>query len=388
MAHVEGHRRYHFHPPGLVYLGVTVLIMLGAINSQNNLLFLALGFAIGGIVVSGLLSGAALMGLEVVRERVTDCGIGEAMTIRYVVRNRNRMVPAFGLHVEERRSNGRRRANWATFMTQPHAHVAHVGPRSEQRVEAIAWPRRRGRVTFVAVRVWSTFPFGIVKKSVTFEQPGAALVRPLVLPLRPGTLRPALSEARRGYVSSQRVGSGSDFFGLREYVAGDSPKGIAWKPSARTGDLIVKQRAAPSPQRVWVSVELNGVPDSGLARAIRERTLCLAASALSQSASEGAAVGLVLPGAGLAFTPKQGHWHVQKLLNQLALAEEPSYIEAGDRSSTLPPGETVVRVAEHASGDTHMSGTDFDLFVTYDESDRRLASLSSEEPRRRARRGG
>src|SRR5207253_2912685 len=32
-------RRYHFHAPGLVYILVTLFIAIGAINSQNNLLF-------------------------------------------------------------------------------------------------------------------------------------------------------------------------------------------------------------------------------------------------------------------------------------------------------------------------------------------------------------
>src|ERR1041385_4840021 len=57
-------RRYHFHGPGLVYILVTLFIAMGAINSQNNLLFAALGLAIGGLLISGIISGGALLGVR------------------------------------------------------------------------------------------------------------------------------------------------------------------------------------------------------------------------------------------------------------------------------------------------------------------------------------
>ena len=44
-------RRYHLHPPGVVYCIITTLLGLGALNSQNNLLFGA--FAYVGYLVAG-----------------------------------------------------------------------------------------------------------------------------------------------------------------------------------------------------------------------------------------------------------------------------------------------------------------------------------------------
>ena len=39
-------RRYHFHFPGVLFAVVTLLLGIGAINSQNNLLFLLFGFVL------------------------------------------------------------------------------------------------------------------------------------------------------------------------------------------------------------------------------------------------------------------------------------------------------------------------------------------------------
>ena len=60
-------RQYHFVSGGVLYVAVTTLLMLGALNSQNYLLFAALGIAMAGLVVSGVLSGSSLLGVLVGR---------------------------------------------------------------------------------------------------------------------------------------------------------------------------------------------------------------------------------------------------------------------------------------------------------------------------------
>ena len=95
-------RQYHFAFGGVLYVAVTTLLMLGALNSQNNLLFAAMGVSIGGLVVSGILSGWALLGVRVERISVSNASVGRPMTLRYRVSNKNRFVPAFALVIEER----------------------------------------------------------------------------------------------------------------------------------------------------------------------------------------------------------------------------------------------------------------------------------------------
>ncbi|XOV76788.1 MAG: hypothetical protein ACFHWZ_08095 [Phycisphaerales bacterium] len=63
-------RRYHMHSGGVFYIVVTVLLGIGSINSQNNLLFIVFGVALGAMLVSGVVSGAMMMGLEVDRRPV------------------------------------------------------------------------------------------------------------------------------------------------------------------------------------------------------------------------------------------------------------------------------------------------------------------------------
>ncbi len=310
-------RRYHFHLPGLIYVGITLLLALGAINSQNNLLFAALGLAIGGLLISGIISGAALLGLRVERDPITHAAVGAPLTIGYTITNTNRLFPAYGLNVIELPVQGPR--GWERAMPQPRAFVAQVGAKRSARGHAPVLPTSRGRVEFFSVRVWTTFPFGLARKSVTFDLPATAIVRPVELPLRRDVVEELAAPASHGSGAERMPGHGDEFFALREYTPGDSLRRIAWRRSARTGDLVVRQEARPAPLRLWVILwpQLrDGAPAAGPPL---ERAVALAASVVRTAAAQGLAVGLAAP--GVIRPPRTGHRHVDMLVCDLAVAD-------------------------------------------------------------------
>lgn len=322
-------RRYHFHAGGIVYIAVTIFLLVGAINSQNNLLFAGFGLAIGGLVVSGLVSGAALMGVCVERHAVADAPVGQAMPIRYVVRNRNRLVPVFALHITEADDNG---AGWPGFFPTPHAFVAHVGPGESIVCESVAWPRSRGVVALSGVRVWSTFPFGVARKSVTFPQVASAVARPPVLVVRPGLLHRPGTRAVQSRRARRARGGGEEFLGVREYSPGDRLRDIAWRPSARTGELVVSQTGAPDPSRLLVALRFARTDRS---RVLEERAIALAASLVGWAHDQGLSCGLSVAQAGVLRPIQSGRWHTDRLLNELALLDTDAIAEGG-RDGPVP----------------------------------------------------
>ncbi len=334
MAVPPPQRRYHFRYAGLIYIIVTIFVAVGALNSQNNLLFWALGLAMGGLLVSGLISGAALMGVEVERLPTADGAVGRPMRLRYLVHNRNRLLPTFALHVVERAPGRGKRArptgrSW--LGGEPHAFVAHVGPRQTVPCSATVWPRKRGVGELHKVRVWTTFPFGIVKKSITFTQPASVVVRPAVAPLRAGVLEQSRSRAHAGSASVDSMGLGEEFFGIREYHAGDSLRNIAWKPSARTGALLVIQRSAPAPAKLWVVLRF---PAAGRSEDLDERALSLTASVITEAVASHMMVGLLIPGAGVRVAQAGGRRHLDKLMLHLGQLD-PSRITAASAPLTV-----------------------------------------------------
>lgn len=71
----------------------------------------------------------------------------------------------------------------------------------------------------------------------------------------------AIGEAY-GRVESARSGSGVDFFGLREWRAGDTRSSIHWKASARRNQLVVMERERPGRATLLVVVGPLGAGDA------------------------------------------------------------------------------------------------------------------------------
>lgn len=337
-------RRYNLHVPGLVYAGITVLLVLGAINGQNNLLFWAFGLAIAGILISGFLSAACLMKLDISREPVAPAHAGDDLTLRYRVRNHNRFFPSFALVVEELESLRPSRglppvaSTWPALLPRARVFVAHVPPRGEVIVEARVKPWHAGGAEFRGVRVSTTFPFGLTLKSVLFAQDAGTIIRPWVLPLTRAALPELLSPTHRA--DSRRVTSrpahDAEFHSLREFGAGDSTRRIAWKASARAQHILVRRDAARASRRVWLVVEFPADPLAA------QRAASFAAGLIARltdprSTTE---LGLLIPGRGLAEPPRAGPAQRSRLFDALALSLSPTYLPQPKRHVTR--GDAVI----------------------------------------------
>lgn len=322
-------RRYHVHLPGIAYALVTVVLALGAVNSQNNLLFWALGLALGGLLASGVCSGAALLGVSVERLPTTDVGAGEELIVRYAVRNTNRWIPAFALTITEHDLADPGPAARSPRQ-RPVLFVPYVGARRVLRVEGVIVPRGRGILTLSRMRVSSTFPLGLARKSVTFDAPHRVVVHPPSLDLGGRALELIGRRGNMDSPASPRQGEGEEFFALREYLPGDPVRSIAWKPSARLARVVVRQNTRPRPARRWIGLDFSGVdPASSEARVLRERILALAGSVVRRCQAEDIPVGLVLPGpGGVSIPPRTGSVHASRLLGLLATIDEQGWRDA------------------------------------------------------------
>ncbi|MHC4099429.1 MAG: DUF58 domain-containing protein [Planctomycetota bacterium] len=320
-------RRYHLHVPGLLYVGLTLVVGLAAVNRQNNLLFWILGVMLAALLISGMVSGVMMQSLRVKRLVTGNGLVGEPLTVRYAVTNRSRLYPAFGIHLEERPVSGR--AGWPRLMAPARAWVMHLGPSETVHGEAAFWPRHRGEARFDQLRIWTTFPFGIVKKSITISQPQHTLIYPLLYELRPDVLSAVAPQGVSGTKISPHTGAGDDYYGMREFRPGDPLRQIAWKRTACLDQLVCIERTKPTPPRLRIAVNLTtptrelsvaGDGDGGTsARALEERAISLAASIVHAADREGFEVGLTLPGLGKpSLLIRRGHWHRSKIMAALA----------------------------------------------------------------------
>jgi uncharacterized protein (DUF58 family) len=361
-------RRYHLHLPGILYVALTLFVGVAAANRPNNLLVWVFGAMLAGVLISGIVSGGMLMGIRGTRFDPRRAVVGEPLVVRYAVTNRSRWWPVFNLHMEERAVRTTPStddpvhagcAAWQSAARPADGWVLHVGPGDTVHGEVVFFPERRGRFLFDRFRIWTTFPFGLVRKSVTFDQRTEFLVHPRVLPLRDDLLSSLTRGGLGGFKLSSRPGPGEDYFGVREYRPGDSVRQIAWKRVAMGQGIVSIERSSSTPPRVRVVLNLRTatarlrVAENGPnARDLEERAIAIAASVIALAAKQGYEVGLTILGMALhghadtSFSLRRspirrGHWHVEKLMSMLAAVDldadrdEQAHLPEADRDRAV-----------------------------------------------------
>ena len=92
---------------------------------------------------------------------------------------------------------------------------------------------RRGIYTWQTIRVVASDPFGLFEFEQDVPAPGQLMVRPAAMQIRPFQLPPRTTLPVAGPVAARKAGSGTDFWGIREYRPGDSLRRINWHWKAR-----------------------------------------------------------------------------------------------------------------------------------------------------------
>jgi uncharacterized protein (DUF58 family) len=146
---------------------------------------------------------------------------------------------------------------------------------------------------------------------------------------------------------SRLAGEGDDFRELREHVPGDPFKRIAWKASARRGELVVRETDRSERDIIWVvldaSVELwaGAIGHSPLDSGVEE-----VAGLVVRHLSRGDQVGLVVAASRVRawLSPDSGVVHVGRVSSALLGA---SVMVDEDRSELDDRG-VAMRVLEHA----------------------------------------
>lgn len=337
-------RSYSLTLPGLLYHLTTLFLAIGAINGQNNLLFWAFGLALGAILAGGVVSGSALMAIRAERIGFETATAGEPCTLRYAVSSTARWMPAMALTLTEppgRLTSRKRSANRELRGIQGRlpAEVAHVGPGQRVVTQGGIVPAKRGPLELDRFVVSSSFPFGTLGKLVRISQPATLLVRPRRLALREGLLDGLLRSAGRGSESARGIGQGEELFGVREYRPGDPIREIAWGPSARNEQLVVRQRSSERGSKLRLQLELRPGGDPGEA----EQAIAIAGQILRDAAQRGLAVGVTSATAGVMVPAGTGANAVDRALDALAMIDLAS-LEQADAPEAAA-GETVVWIA-------------------------------------------
>ncbi len=318
---------------GILYGVVTILIIAAAVYTQANLLYWGFGLMIGGLLLSIAWSIATLRGLEVDREIPGQSAAGEPLALRYKLINRG-ILPVFGLTLTEAwglKRRGFKRAgpyqeSPPRIAAPPQAWVLHVSPGGTLQAESTCWPAMRGPLRFEQLQAVTSFPFGILKKTVTFSLEDETLIYPAIYKIRRHMLGRLTVNDGDGRQIINRPGGGEEFHGIRPYRQGDSLRMIDWKRTARSGELAAREMTTPRPPQLRLLLDLREPPPDGVGnrskisgRALEEQAISLTASIICDGFIQGLRVGLTVLGPECkTYYPMHSTLHRMQMLEALS----------------------------------------------------------------------
>ena len=276
---------------GLFYATLLLVMLVGALNYNNNpALLLALVLAGAGLA-SLVAAHLQLSGLRILAIDAEPVAAGAPLHVRLHVQADPRRVRR-GLRVDDEGAD----------LAPAVLHLDHG------RGEAnLAVPTQyRGWLDLPRLRVSTIRPLGIAR-AWSYVWPEAPL---LVYPA-PEPHGPPLPPGSGDRVQARLHPTGDDVHHLRTYRTGDARRAIAWKPSARRDTLVVREYEQP----LGTDVALDWHALGGIAHEARIARL---ARWIDEAERDGRRYRLSLPGQ-TTYGPDQGVQHRHACLRALAL---------------------------------------------------------------------
>jgi uncharacterized protein (DUF58 family) len=237
---------YRLTREGIIYLSAIFILILAAVNTGNNLLFMVLGCALAGILISGVLSRAVLTDVALKFDLPEHIFAQQPVLAEVELRNEKDFWPSFSLRVV-----GESRKTHSEILTRP-VFFPYIprGGSARQKVE-LNFPRR-GVYRQGAFGIRTRFPFGFFEKTRQIDSSAEIVVYPHVEPTDQFyEVLPLLS----GEMASFFRGRGHELHSLREYLPTDSARFVDWKISAKQGQLMVREFAREDERRVMLVLD-------------------------------------------------------------------------------------------------------------------------------------
>jgi uncharacterized protein (DUF58 family) len=321
---------YEVTKAGVIYVLVTLVIGIAALNTGNNLLYIVVAAMLAAILVSGIVSALVLRGLELDVRLPEHMFAGRPVMGRVILRNPRRILPSFSIRVvpahKKREKKIRKQWKWeqTTFTfplnRAPENQWVRLRDWRVRRVEVAPPPPgifegmiyfpylppgadlsadlelcfdRRGRYCESSFGVATRFPFAFLTKTRDIALEREILVYPAIAP--PDELFEILPLVRGEWESFQR-GRGSDLYRIREYMPEDSARHVDWKATAKSGALKVREFSREDERKLCIIFDN---PAAGaISGAAYERAVNLAASLAWHFSSQDAEVSFVVAGHG------------------------------------------------------------------------------------------
>jgi uncharacterized protein (DUF58 family) len=310
---------------GMIYILISVVIGIAAINTGNNLLYVVVAALLSAILVSGIASALVLRSLTLDVHLPEHVFAARPMLARLLLQNASSWLPSFSVRVvpAKRKSILQSRWRWEAYtfgwprnrapqdqwlrvpdrrlrrvreeaekpILQESVYFPFLSPGQELRADLeITFPAR-GRYCDKNFGLATRFPFAFLMKTRRINLPREVVAYPIVEPTEQFLeVLPMIT----GEFETFARGRGNDLYLIREYMPDDSARHVDWKATARTGALKVREFSREDERKLRVVFD-NPTPGV-LLPAVYERAVRLAASLGWHFHHEDVEVSFVAPG--------------------------------------------------------------------------------------------
>jgi uncharacterized protein (DUF58 family) len=308
---------------GMIYILISVVIGIAAINTGNNLLYVIVAALLSAILVSGIASALVLRALSLDVHLPERVFAGRPMLARLLLRNDSSWLPSFSVRVVPAKRKKKDKWRWEAYtfawprnrapqnqwlrlpdrrlrrvheepvkpILQESVYFPFLAPEQELRADLeISFPAR-GRYCEKNFGLATRFPFSFLMKTRRVNLSREVIVYPVVEPADQFLeVLPMVTGEFEAFVS----GRGYDLYRIREYMPDDSARHVDWKATARTGALKVREFSREDERKLRIVFD-NPAPGV-LSSAEYERAVRLAASLGWHFHHEDVEVSFVAPG--------------------------------------------------------------------------------------------
>ncbi|MGA3088018.1 MAG: DUF58 domain-containing protein [Terriglobales bacterium] len=324
MSRVREAMDYDVTRAGMIYILISVVIGIAAINTGNNLLYVIVAALLSAIMVSGIASALVLRGLVFDVHLPEHVFASRPMVARLLLGNTSSWLPSFSVRVvPAKRRKNRQRWGWeaSTFgwprnrapqdqwlrlpdrrlrrvreqaekpILQESVYFPFLSPGQELRADLeISFPAR-GRYREKNFGLATRFPFSFLMKTRRINLAREVIVYPAVESTEQFLeVLPMVTGEFEAFVS----GRGYDLYRIREYMPDDSARHVDWKATARTGALKVREFSREDERKLRIVFD-NPAPGV-LHPEAYEQAVCLASSLAWHFHHEDVEVCFVAPG--------------------------------------------------------------------------------------------
>ncbi|GAC1411783.1 MAG: hypothetical protein NVSMB57_06860 [Actinomycetota bacterium] len=230
-------------PSGLAVAGSAVLGWLTAYFIGSRVLFLMV-YGLAGLLIALRLTGGRRLGIVAERSDLpTRVREGQSVDVALTIQGKGRTGTLILEETLERLAPSVRMLVASLPSGTPVEHTYSFRP------------KLRGVYGIGPLVAVSSDPFGLTRKRHVLIPPAQVIVHPSTESVHDRVLSREWEDPPVRPPISKPWPTGFEFYGMRDYVAGDDPRRIVWRATARTGRYLVREAEQGITDRVTIILD-------------------------------------------------------------------------------------------------------------------------------------